>query len=231
MPVVILRPSAIGTYDSWTLGAGATKVAAVDPSDPVVHDADTSYISITAGAVNLKQSFVLDNGLPTATILTVNAFSMNTRARTTSGVAGTESYFQFVRRASTDGAGISDSPGTAYQTKTTNPFTRPGGGSWVAADFVPGNIQGAVQTANGSALAFRVTSLWGELDFVAPTGGNAMILTSLLGPLFGAGLLLREVAAAAQLLAARSQVLLTPEEVRVAWRELLVDRRRVYLMP
>lgn len=218
MPTAILRPSGVGTYDHWTLGAGASKTAATDPGDPLAHDDDTSYITIgTAPGANNAQSFTLDTGLPAATILEVNSVALNSRGKSNGG-AGVESYSHFIRRGATDGAAAMSAPGGAYLTATTAAYARPGGGAWVPADFAPGNIQGTVSVPVDAALVFRVTSIWALLDFRAPSGGYVVMLGSLLGPVFGAGLLLREVAAATQLV--RSRLLLSPDEVATAWREL-----------
>ena len=222
MPIAILRPSAVGTYDDWTLGAGASKEAAVDPGDPVTHDDDTSYISIPASPGGLTtQSFYLDTGLPLATIVAVNNVAFSTHARS-NGSAGVANYVAFMRRASTDDGGSLDDPGSTYRTLAIDPYPRPGGGDWEPGDFGAGNIQGGVGVDFDEALAFRCTSMWAELDFVAPSGGYVLMLGCLLGQVFGAGLLLREAAQAARLV--RGRLLLSPDEVRQAWRELREDR-------
>jgi hypothetical protein len=225
MPNAILRPSAVGVADNWNLAAGASKVAAIDPGAGLAHDDDTTYIrSLLAPGANADQAFVMDTGLPVVRMTQINSLQVNTRVRSESPPAG-ELYLHWIRRGSTDGGTASGSPPGSYTDFTTSSYARPGGGSWVPADFVPGNIQLRVSSEDTAAVRWRVTSGWLVLNYEAAKGGFVNALWSLL-PLFGSGLLLREVAEAVR--QARPRLILSPDEVRAAWRELREDPRRVY---
>lgn len=241
MPIANLRPSAEGTYTAFILGAGANKVAAVDPGNPVSHDDETSYVRIGtspgASPAN-RQSFFLDTGIPAA-MDSVNSLSLNTRARSNGGV-GVESYHHFIRTGTGGGALegsdldapgyiIYDAPGSTYRTFTTATIPKPGGGSWGTGDIVAGNLQIILAVQFDSGLQFRFTSTWVSLDYEAPpagSGGALIMMWSLLGPVFGAALLLSEMHAAADL-AARRGLILSPAEVRAAWVDSREWRRPV----
>jgi hypothetical protein len=238
-----LRPSATGTYNNWILGAGASKVAAVDPGNPVAHDDDATYIRIGAApgaSPACRQSFVLDTGIPAA-MDAINSLALNTRARS-DGAAEVESYHHFMRTGTGGGAlegsesppyQIYDAPGSSYRTFTTAAYPPPAGGSWAVGDIVAGNLQMILAVQFDSALSFRVTSTWVAMDFDAPAsggGGYLAIMWSILGPVFGAAVTLQEVARAAGLMA-RQGLLLTPDEVRAAWVDLRTAPRRTYFLP
>ena len=223
MAIAYLRPSAVGTYNFWTLGAGASKEAACDPGASLSHDENTSYISIgLSPGANNQQSFYLNTGLPAA-IKSVNSVAMNFRHRT-SGTGGVEGVGHFLRLGSTNGTGYGFTMQEGYLTATTSSYGRPGGGSWVPGDFTTNNIQGASYVNSDNAQPARVTSIWATLDYEVPdaVGGFAFGVASILGAL-GAGILLREVPLM-QIALARRGWLLSREEVLKTWQELRSHR-------
>jgi hypothetical protein len=231
MPTAYLRPSGVGTYDFWSLGAGASKTAAVDPGNPPSPN-DATYITIgLAPGANNRQSFFLNTGIPSGTILTVSNVNMISRARCEAEIGDPESYFHYMIRNGVLGDGSNPGasppeedfvPTTSFATNTTSSYPRPNSGTWVGSDFVAGNIEGGVVVNTDNGRVMDVSAIWAELLYTPVTGGYVVALFELLGPVFGAGLLLREVAEAARLV--RASVLLSPAEVVEAWRELREHR-------
>lgn len=216
MPTAICRPSATGTYNDWTLGAGGSKQAALDPGNPVSHDDDTTYCSIgtSPGSAN-KQSVYLDTGMPSG-IATVNQVDFYTRSRTT-GTPSVESTSSFIRRDTSESTPVAQVETGSYQNNAQTSISRPGGGSWVPADFVSTNIQGAIGVGTANAQPMRCTSIWVELDYRFLVGGYLQLLVPTLGPLVA--LLLRDMPGIARVVYSRTSQIIKPEEYLEALAE------------
>ncbi len=188
MPIAIIRPSAIGSLgNGWTLSAGASKQAAVDPGDPVSHDDNGTYISVAAAPGANLQSFYMNTW--SATIVDISNVYVLARGGLSSG--GVETLTVLLYRAGVSGAAVTTT-GAYYTTFGTSGYARPSGGTWVAADFATNNIQLTCNVPTDSALAARMTSMWIEVTYTAPSGGFAMFVASLLGAV-PAGLLLADM--------------------------------------
>jgi len=212
MAIRNLLPTAIGTYNSWTLENGASKPAAVDPGDPPSHDDDASNLSVTASGV--KQGFTLGNKPTAGEMASVNGVNWLARAKASGSSPVTARWIL----SAVEVSGGSQALGTTYTDLSLTGIARPGGGNWTPSDILDSSLEVIIQSAGASPGTQRCTSLWMQVDYNVPAGGFVFMLLSLLGPVFGAGVLLREVAAAARLI--RGRVLLSPDEVRRAWAEL-----------
>lgn len=218
MPTQILRPLATGTFNAWGLGAGATKMAAVDTGDPVSHDDDTTYI--TNNETNNRQSFTL-TPIPVAGI--VNTVSMASRARVTSLVAGNSMDDGVNIGATVVSANTYALAATAYVTMGPTGVARPGGGAWQGADLYV--LEMNIRASAGAATVFRGTSLWVVVDYLPPAGGFAFLLSGLL-PLIGGGLLLAEMPRLrAMVNRINPDFQLGPGDDLPAWRDLRAYRR------
>lgn len=217
-----LLPTAIGTFDQWTLENGASKAAAVNPGDPPSHDDDTSNLSV--GASSVKQGFTLTNKPTAGEMGSVNSVNWLARARSTASQNITARWIL----SATEVSGGTLALGTGYTNVSLSAIARPGGGSWTPSDILDSSLEVIIQSSGGISGTQRCTSLWMQVDYNVPSGGFVFMLLELLGPVFGAGLLLHEVAAAARL--ARPRVLLSPDEVRRAWAELRRPRRTGFVL-
>jgi hypothetical protein len=229
MAQAILRPSGIGTYNYWTLGAGASKPAAEDPGDPISHDNDTSYIQIgTVPGTNNQQSFYLNTGIPAA-MAGVNQLDFKTRARNTD-TPGVESWYQFLRLGATEGSSSSQIMNLTYANHAELAIARPGGGSWVSSDFVANNLQGAVHVDAASTQTARMTSIWCVLDYQPVLGGLLLPFLWALGPL--SAVLFREMPMLARTVFRRTgNLITTTEEYLDAWRELREHTWPRFILP
>ena len=212
MAIRNLLPTAIGTYNGWTLENGASKPAAVDPGDPPSHDDDASNLSITASGV--KQGFTLTNKPTAGEMATINGVNWLTRAKSTASQNITARWIL----SATEVSGGLQALGAGYTDVSLTGIARPGGGSWTPADILDSSLEVIIHSSGAISGTQRCTSLWMQVDYNVPAGGFVFMLLSLLGPVFGAGVLLREVAEAARLI--RGRVLLSQDEVRRAWAEL-----------
>ncbi|MGE0454452.1 MAG: hypothetical protein AB7O37_20610 [Vicinamibacteria bacterium] len=227
MPVSIIRPSASGSLgDAWSLGAGGSKAAAVDPGDPVSHDDGSTYIAVGAapGGANL-QSFYMNTGVP----LMVDVLNVDFFVRGGMASAGVEALSGQLFRAGTGGVSPS-STAAYYSTFSSLAYARPGGGAWVKDDFAVNNIQARVSVPTDSALAARVTSIWVELTHTVPAAGLIALVFEVLGPLAAVGL--AEIPRLCRELATRRGVRLAPRERLTLWRELRAySAPRYYFRP
>jgi len=169
MPTSYLRPSAVGYSDQWTLGAGATKVAAVDALDPLSHDDSVTYIEEVT--VNDNQAFTLTNKPPSA----ASFLALRVGVRSIR-IAGTSCSAQpYIRLGGVNVVATTVSPGTAaWETAVSGSVARPGGGAWTMADVQSAGLEmGITLTANVGATLF-VTSIWVEVDWAL--GGGLIFL-------------------------------------------------------
>lgn len=190
MTLAYLRPAAIGTYDEMTLGAGASKVAAVDPGPNLVHDDDASYLSTTAFGGDLPdwQHFtILQSSIPSQ-ILRVNSLKLRFRAKQATAGAGGEIVWQCrFRMNGSDGNqtqnGFQHAAAQVYddfvagvgQFQPLSTGTgKPGdaSGAWTPVDLRNNTLEfGVGLVINNTAAEARVTSMYLELDYT-PIGAG-----------------------------------------------------------
>ena len=82
MPIETLEPSAVGPVDAWTLGAGASKVAASLLPD----DDDTTYIE--SPTVAQIQEFECGDSADILSADTIDSVTIRGRVRRTAGISG-----------------------------------------------------------------------------------------------------------------------------------------------
>jgi hypothetical protein len=163
MPTQNLRPLATAAPNNWVLGAGATKVAAVDYGDPPSHDNDTTYISNSQ--VNNAQHFTLTN-IPS--VGQINTVSLGSRYRQTASAAGSSGDDRLQIGANTNTVNTWAFPDNTYQTSGPTAGSRPGGGSWVPSDLT--SLEMGCRCSAGATWACRCTTLWIVLDYETPGG-------------------------------------------------------------
>ena len=215
MPTAILRPAAIGTYDAWTLTAGASKVAAIDSGDPVSHDDATSYL--TATGVNRQSFTVLTAGSPGIGAIT----SLTLKSRDFDPPGAGARLAAFVRVNGVDGVDQEVTFGgtSAWVTRTvaTNPL-KSGSVALLAGDIKYSNTNfqmGFLGTPDGTNI--NMTTFWGELVYVQLGVGMVLQLGSL-GPLVAVGL--SDLPGIAREVFLRTGQIITPDEYLSTWREL-----------
>jgi hypothetical protein len=166
-----IRPAAGGTvsYDTWTLGAGSSKWAAVDPGNPLAHDDDTSYVSKTDPTTG-RQTFFLGTR---PGMFTVSEVKIYVRGKNINNYTGSQAVDAFARRAGTDGSsvtftGLGDAVG--LYTEGSAALPRPGGGVWTVADLNDSSLEIGVNLAtwvggDPGVHEFRVTSIWLQVTY------------------------------------------------------------------
>lgn len=153
-----VRPDAEGTSTGWTLGAGASKTAAVDPGNPINHDDGITYIKMASGSAVTLQSFSLEP--PTFTSLALNGINYGVRSNV-HWLVSPESLFVFARMNGVDGSSSS-----LVHTITNTYFTftgalaRPGGGQWSWADLFNSTLELGISNPTALDGEARVTSVW-----------------------------------------------------------------------
>lgn len=212
------------SIDQWLLGAGASKVAAVQ-----TNDGDTSYIR--SGTTNNGQQFNV--AWPTG-IAAVNSLTAKGYAKyvTTSGWhSGVGCYLAGV------GADISNDVLTNAYALYTRTCVRPGGGSWSASDCRSGvtYLYVSTYTSPGGGNVY-CTQLWFTLDYTPASGGFNFIIGSLIGPLLGSALLLSqmpEIRAAYNRAAIRARIhsRMMPSDDQAAFNDLKYDPHRKFYLP
>lgn len=222
MPSAVLRVAAVGTYDAWTLAAGANKVVAVDSGDPVTHDDATTNISDFT--VNDKESYtVLSAGSPA--MGAISAISIGVRSNDNTALA---TIGAFVRVNGVDGVELQFvSTGTGvYTTRNlANPLKSgsvPVQGSDVQYSNL--NFQVCVRFVTPGGATHTISTLWMDLTFVPPSGGFAALVIQWLGPLVAVGL--HEIPKIAQAIhrKTRGDLLIQPSEYAAVYRELREGR-------
>lgn len=144
---------AIGANDSWTLAAGATKVAAVAAPD----DDDTTRL--TDATSGHKQSFTLDSHtIPAGS--KINSISLVFKAKSANGLSKNYRGFFLLGGNTTNGTLRNN---TTYNTFTES-IARPGGGSYALIDLSTLEIGMDNQGTDGKT----VTTLYVTVDFSVP---------------------------------------------------------------
>lgn len=212
-----MRPVAEGYVAGWNLGAGASKVAAVDPGDPISHDDDTTYIEAVPAN---EQAYKVTPAAPDMVL--VNTFTWGTRCRCTIGPTRDVELRTILNGSNS--AAATFSPDTTWSLQTTT--NRPGGGAWTVSDVSDPSLEGYIKRTDAGTGKMRCTSVWYELDFVAG-GGTFGFLLSILAPFLGASVLLTEIPMALPLLRARDY-LLSARELAELHRALRAEPWRRY---
>lgn len=220
MPLLIVRPAAVGTYDTATLVAGANKVVAVDTGDPVSHDENTSYIRFDS-AGNQESYTVTAAGTPA--IGTINSLSLKTRDNDSAG----QTLRRFVRVGGTDGVNhdtVVGSSGT-YTNRSVTPL-KSGSVAVLPADILWSSTNFQMAAGMPAGVNLALTSLWMELDYAPPSGGWESVIVHFLGPVLGAALLLSDMPRliAAYNRAARGECVIHGREAVELYRDLRANR-------
>lgn len=153
MPETDLTPIAVGTYDEWVLGAGGSKVIAVDPPD----DANATYIKFSA-TTGKKQTYLVD-ALPASAKVVVRV-SCRIRGYRSVGVEyGFQHITVFDGNEALCGTNHRE---TSYTDFIYKDVARPDGGDWVPANF--GNVAGRAEfgprtVSGGADRTYRVTTV------------------------------------------------------------------------
>ena len=116
----------VGTTDEWTLGAGASKAAAV-----ASNDGDTSYIHDNSASAR-TQLFDIDTSGPT-TFAYISAIRVYARVKWVSDSSTIPAVVIGIN-GSTSTTALSDAGASDYEL-LSGTMTRPGGGDWTDADL------------------------------------------------------------------------------------------------
>lgn len=218
MPVYITLPAAVGSQNNWTLGAGATKQAAVRTSDDA-----TSYIISGAGVL---QTFTVDPILPP--LVTVALVEIGGRGSLVTHYSPglNEAINGVVRLSGTNTITTGDNGTNTWAYRNWGPVTaaRPGGGSWAPVDLT--TVEVGVQGCQSSgASQYNLTYVYLQVTGSPVSGGYIAMVAGLVGAAIG----LSEMAGLAREVFKRTRVRILPEEYEAAWRELRYDpRRRIF---
>lgn len=167
MPAEILRPLAQGFYAN--LAATGSGIDHEQVNEAVADD-DTSYVSRSNGTA--YSDFRFSTALTTETITAVDC---HYRARCTSDTGGEFATAYATFDDVTYPAGATNDLGDSYDDYEDPAFPRPGGGSWVPADFTdtsPGVCFGIELTGTATSEA-RCTQFYLEVTFEAPAASAA----------------------------------------------------------
>ena len=170
----ILRPNTRGRGDdsggafNWTVVGASTSPVAVDPLDPINHDTGT-YVEKTASlnsgiSIGMKP----DTTFPEKMAL-VSEFRVGVRlTKRTTDPSGTSSFYApGVSLSSVDiQPSASTIPSVGTWEEATHVFSRPGGGDWSESDFRASSFEFYLLLV-ASPVEVRLTSLWGEVDYIA----------------------------------------------------------------
>lgn len=167
-----IRPNLVGDYDTWTLGAGASKVAAVDPLSPIAHDDNASYIAVATPTVT-RQSFKMGQRPEMFTVSAVKGYA---RWRSLNNYNAAQTLRLFARINTTDSAdlvltGAGDAVGNWTDGQDGRDFgtlPRPGGGSFSVSDLMDSTLQIGCYVSSYAAgvVDVWVTSLWIRVYYV-----------------------------------------------------------------
>ena len=166
-----LRPDSIGTHDQWTLSTGSTKPSAVDAGDDIVHDDDTSRLTVSGNLY--AQSFYLKSR-PTMASVSVVTYNGHGKKNSTdpSHQGGQRDDAGFHWNAGLNGAYSSFSYLTRYVSDPTPDVT---GGEINQADC---QIWARHHT---SGVLCLITSMWLAVTGVPVAGGFVTWLMSVIG--------------------------------------------------
>ena len=211
MPVIRCLPKAIGTNDGWTLGAGASKVAAVSVNDDGTTYINGDYATSTAVAF---QSFTVNYPQFTA-LAAANTVSVGCRVKypVWGGGGDTFRWNVFLSGARTQNGTGGDVP--AYTSFGPTVTARPGGGAYTLADLT--NLEAEVEVPVTTIVTTcDCTYLYLDIDGTMPSGGFAFLVASLVGSALG----LSEMANLARHVYKQSGSLIRPAEYLEAWLDI-----------
>ena len=123
------------TPDSWTLSAGASKVAAV-----AANDGDTSFL-LSGSTANTQQQFTLADPSHFQPGDIINSVTLRATCRRNSTPAGNVLLTAVL--AGNTSAGAAQGTGSGYAEFSQTFATRPGGGAWTLADVQ--NLEARIQ--------------------------------------------------------------------------------------
>lgn len=210
MPVQNLLPLAEGNYTSWTLGAGASKVVAVQGND-----GDTTYID--SPNEGLSQSFTVTN--KPIDITSVN--TMKIYGAIKSGDSRVDANF-FARLSGADGSAVNSENTSAPNYTSVGPSSvaRPGGGNWGPSDISSSTLEVCITDVDSTTWAsfHRCTELGFQLDYEIPATGAIFLLISSLA--VGAAPLWDQMPAMARALALKTGTWFRPDELEWCYRAL-----------
>jgi hypothetical protein len=235
MSLKVLRPTSIGTFNSFNLIAGASKVVAVDTGDPVTHDGDTTYLNKTADSAG-TQSFVMTTVTGVGSVNSFTQFMRAYRGNIDPGSGESSgNVHAFTRRAGVNSATslIAAADLAASYTNYSVAAPRPGGGSWGSSDFDGTAIEfcytndgdGVYDPANFDPNN-HYTSMWGVLDYNPAGGGFVAWFRKALGALHAVEP--HEIPAMVYAVFVRTGNLIVPREYARAYRELREHRQVSY---
>lgn len=162
MPVETIQVDAVIAPDNWTLGSGASKVAAVQSPD----DDDTSYVNSGTSA-GTQQWFTMANPSAIGAGDTINSVSIIARCRRGGGTNANYRCGLNVN-GGTQADGADRTAGAAYA-NTTETFTlNPDSAAWSLSD-----LNGLrIGIANLQARDVRLTTFYVSIDYT-PAGQPA----------------------------------------------------------
>jgi hypothetical protein len=185
MPTSQLTPVAESTYTQWTLGAGGSKVAAVDPPED-----DASYIQRVAGAGTYQQGFTLDD-------LDSQAENINTHSTVHRawwwGAGGPEDTYGGMRIDAADNYGAKRTVGGPVAGTTYTDVDLGGIPSVSSMNSAVILIKGVI---NSGTAGLRCSMMYNNCTFEYSSGGTTWMITKWLFPvlpLVGHSLLRREI--------------------------------------
>lgn len=207
-------------YNGFTLGAGATKMAAMN-----TNDAETGYIF--AGVNNTRQCF---NVTWPADVVggSINSIKVHFVVRQT----GSDQIHIYggVRNASDDTEYDAGVLPEIYSAFTSGALSRPGGGSWTFADCADGVTYYQLRLTSAGAGNGRATYGYLILDYV-PGGSSFIPLLSVVASAIGSGLGLQHMPGLATAIWRRTRSWLRPDEYVSALKSWRLHRqpRSVFL--
>lgn len=152
MPTEIIQVDAVIAPDDWTLGAGASKVAAVQSPD----DDDTSYINSGTSA-GTQQWFTMANPAAIGAGDAINSVSITARCKR--GGATSANYRAGCNvSGGTQADGVNRTAGASYADTTETFALNPDAGAWTFSDLEGLRIGIAIlQTRDVRCTSFYVT--------------------------------------------------------------------------
>lgn len=219
MTSVRCLPNAIGTNNQWTLGAGASKVAAVSSNDDATGYINGDYASI--GAV-VFQSFKI--AYPGFVSLATNPVSVGARVKyPVWGGAGDGVRWNVYLSGARTRNGPSGVDIPVYADLGPTVTARPGGGSYTISDLP--NLECEVEVpVTTTVTTCDCTFLYLDIDGTLGSGGFAFLVGSLVGAALG----LSEMAGLARVLYRQTRTRIYPNEYLEAWRDIREHRNPVF---
>lgn len=202
-------PRIVGTYDGWTLSAGADKVVAVQTDD-----GDTTIVTDTGA--NDKQSYFM---APVTGVL-ASVASIDVSGKAKHATAGSPSFTQQgIKQGATDTPINSIGGTTSYVLTTTNRATSALGAAWTPAlvDLTEDYIFS--QTVDDGP-TFTVTWVYWDVNGEFIVGGLLALVAGALGPLAAVGLMEIPKLVRALAKATHNRVRVSPNEYYKLYRAL-----------